>query len=123
MVARRVSGIPSRRSERADPARTIAEIGRALLERVRADSQDRSGRVRNQLIRMEDTLRRDVLQWMERRMESHEWRRLVELLAEPAPSGIEGTEDRQTQALAPVSRDRGAEERLRPPESSPWRAG
>jgi len=103
LVARLVAGIASRATQTADPARTIEEIGRTLLQRVRADSQDRSGRIRNQLVRMEDNLRRDVLRWLERRMESHEWRRFVELLAEPVPSGLEGTEDRQTQAVAPAA--------------------
>jgi phage-related protein len=103
VVARRVAGIPPRTTQPADPARTVEEIGRTLLERVRADGQDRSGRVRNQLIRMDDNLRRDVLQWLERHMQPHEWHGFVELLAEPVPPGVEGTENRQAQAVAPAA--------------------
>ncbi|WP_294533204.1 DUF4157 domain-containing protein, partial [uncultured Rhodoblastus sp.] len=100
-VARRVAGVAPRAKETADPARTTQEIGRALMARLRADAHDRSGRLRNQLIRMEDTLRRDVLRWLERHIESHEWRALLDLLTEPAPEATEGVEDRQAEAGAP----------------------
>lgn len=99
-AARRVAGLAPREKHTADPARTIEELGRTLLQRVRNDSQDRSGRIRNQLIRMEDVLRRDVLRWLENHMESHEWRGFVQLLAEEPPSGTEGAEDGQAREVA-----------------------
>nr|WP_245536284.1 DUF4157 domain-containing protein [Terriglobus roseus] len=102
VVARRVAGMANRETKTIDPARTVEELSRTLLMRVRADGKDSSGRIRNQLIRMEDDLRRDVLRWLEAHMESHEWRTFLDVLAEDVPSGLDGTENAQGAAAAPI---------------------
>lgn len=100
VAARRVAGIAPREKRTIDPARTVEDLARTLILRVRSDTQDASGRIRNQLIRMDDDLRRDVLRWMEAHMESHEWRDFVDVLAQDVPAGLDGTEDAQAAAKA-----------------------
>jgi len=100
VAARQVAGMAPRETKTIDPARTVEELARALIMRVRADSKDSTGRIRNQLIHMGEDLRRDVLRWMEAHMESHEWHGFLDILSQEVPSGIDGTEDAQGAAAA-----------------------
>jgi len=72
--------------EAVDPALTVERIATETLQIYQSDPSDRSGRVRNQLARIDEPTRRRVMEKIQARTTAEQWQGLSRLLEEkPAP--------------------------------------
>jgi hypothetical protein len=94
LILRRVAADAA--PEQVDPARLAETLTVAILRIWRADPGDVNGSVRRRLIRMAGDSRTQVLRRIRERLSSGEWHRFYELLEQPAPAGMEGTEEAGT---------------------------
>ena len=72
--------------EAVDPALTVERIATETLQIYQSDPSDRSGRMRNQLARIDESARRRVMERVQARATAEQWHGLSRLLEEkPAP--------------------------------------
>ena len=72
--------------EAVDPALTVERIATETLQIYQSDPSDRSGRVHNQLVRIDEPTRRRVMEKIQARATAEQWQGLSRLLEEkPAP--------------------------------------
>ena len=85
-----------------DPGTLLDRIVAGVVRSLRGDPADSSGRVRQQLARLETGLRTDVLVRLERRLPSSEYAEVLDLVAETETAAQGGTADAST-VPAPVN--------------------
>lgn len=90
-ISRLAAGEYDRRDP-GDPAQIVALVSDGVRTSLSADPDDRRGKVRRTLLRLEDKVRRAVFERLEAQMVSTDWRHLLEVLDAPGPSGADGAD-------------------------------
>jgi len=85
-------------SEVLDPARLNDAFAENILRRLRADPDDRGGKVRLQMAGLSPFARSGVLDRLEAKLDQPAWEQLVRVLEKPLPEGIDGVASGEARA-------------------------
>jgi hypothetical protein len=108
-IARLVAGLLTQR-DRQDPAQIVVRLTETVRTTLAADPDDRLGRVRRSLLRLDDRTRRLVFEALQAELVSSDWRHLIDVLDRPMPLGTADGDGRELPADMTVGLDQAPEE-------------
>ena len=93
-------------SEILDPARLNEAYAENILRQLRADPEDRGGKIRLKLAGLSDLARSGVLDKLEAKLDQPAWEQFVRVLDQPMPGGVEGPPSAEVRGSAGATRSR-----------------